>query len=313
MQDFQSIPGVSGRIFGGGGGGGGGGGADVRRPRGYPAAVQQQPPVKCPRCDSTNTKFCYYNNYNLSQPRHFCKACRRYWTKGGVLRNVPIGGGCRKTKRSSSSSSSKTSKSSSTAGDKDSRQPSASRSSSDSSSLTAATTEASTSASASVSASFPDSTLFASSQTSHPNPPFDPPPQTVALDTLGHRTPEIFSQAAVGSSFTGLMATAATSPAVLGFNFSDPPPIHVGPQQSPPKAAATLAEEIRMPGLMDQTAPMDLPPFHGRSGGGGGGLTGLDWPATVDPSLFDLTSAVDPGAYWNQGHWGDADPSLYLP
>ncbi|KAI4303751.1 hypothetical protein MLD38_039347 [Melastoma candidum] len=60
--------------------------------------------LKCPRCDSLNTKFCYYNNYNLSQPRHFCKSCRRYWTKGGVLRNVPIGGGCRKSKRSSSKS-----------------------------------------------------------------------------------------------------------------------------------------------------------------------------------------------------------------
>ncbi|XP_047968802.1 dof zinc finger protein DOF5.4-like [Salvia hispanica] len=56
--------------------------------------------LNCPRCDSLNTKFCYYNNYNLSQPRHFCKSCRRYWTKGGVLRNVPVGGGCRKTKRS---------------------------------------------------------------------------------------------------------------------------------------------------------------------------------------------------------------------
>lgn len=62
---------------------------------------QQQVALKCPRCDSSNTKFCYYNNYNLSQPRHFCKNCRRYWTKGGVLRNVPVGGGCRKSKRSS--------------------------------------------------------------------------------------------------------------------------------------------------------------------------------------------------------------------
>ncbi|KAM0017494.1 putative transcription factor C2C2-Dof family [Helianthus debilis subsp. tardiflorus] len=59
--------------------------------------------LKCPRCDSTNTKFCYYNNYNLSQPRHFCKNCRRYWTKGGTLRNIPIGGGTRKiTKRNTS-------------------------------------------------------------------------------------------------------------------------------------------------------------------------------------------------------------------
>ncbi|PIN10707.1 hypothetical protein CDL12_16706 [Handroanthus impetiginosus] len=68
--------------------------------------------LKCPRCESTNTKFCYYNNYSLSQPRYFCKSCRRYWTKGGTLRNVPVGGGCRKNKRSSSSSSSNSSSSS---------------------------------------------------------------------------------------------------------------------------------------------------------------------------------------------------------
>ncbi|TVU23710.1 hypothetical protein EJB05_26089 [Eragrostis curvula] len=59
--------------------------------------------LKCPRCDSSNTKFCYYNNYNMLQPRYFCKACRRYWTQGGTLRNVPVGGGRRKNKRSSSS------------------------------------------------------------------------------------------------------------------------------------------------------------------------------------------------------------------
>ncbi|XP_031099544.1 dof zinc finger protein DOF3.6-like isoform X1 [Ipomoea triloba] len=56
--------------------------------------------LKCPRCDSTNTKFCYFNNYSLTQPRHFCKTCRRYWTRGGALRNVPVGGGCRRNKRS---------------------------------------------------------------------------------------------------------------------------------------------------------------------------------------------------------------------
>ncbi|XVF26925.1 hypothetical protein REPUB_Repub14bG0062200 [Reevesia pubescens] len=67
-------------------------------------AFPEQEQLKCPRCDSTNTKFCYFNNYNLSQPRHFCKNCRRYWTKGGALRNIPVGGGTRKsTKRSSSS------------------------------------------------------------------------------------------------------------------------------------------------------------------------------------------------------------------
>ncbi|KAK9714609.1 hypothetical protein RND81_06G106900 [Saponaria officinalis] len=62
--------------------------------------AQNHPPSQpCPRCNSNNTKFCYYNNYSLSQPRYFCKGCRRYWTQGGTLRNVPVGGGCRKSKR----------------------------------------------------------------------------------------------------------------------------------------------------------------------------------------------------------------------
>ncbi|XP_042411449.1 dof zinc finger protein DOF3.1-like [Zingiber officinale] len=69
--------------------------------------------LQCPRCASTNTKFCYYNNYSLSQPRHFCKGCRRYWTQGGSLRNVPVRGGCRKHKKHSSSSSSSSSSSTS--------------------------------------------------------------------------------------------------------------------------------------------------------------------------------------------------------
>ncbi|KAF8378281.1 hypothetical protein HHK36_029620 [Tetracentron sinense] len=60
---------------------------------------QHDQALKCPRCDSTHTKFCYYNNYSLSQPRYFCKTCRRYWTKGGSLRNIPVGGGCRKNKK----------------------------------------------------------------------------------------------------------------------------------------------------------------------------------------------------------------------
>ncbi|XP_027069259.2 dof zinc finger protein DOF2.4 [Coffea arabica] len=61
--------------------------------------------LKCPRCESSNTKFCYFNNYSLTQPRHFCKTCRRYWTRGGALRNVPVGGGCRRNKRTKATSS----------------------------------------------------------------------------------------------------------------------------------------------------------------------------------------------------------------
>ncbi|XP_042480314.1 dof zinc finger protein DOF4.6-like [Macadamia integrifolia] len=71
---------------------------------------QKEQALNCPRCNSTNTKFCYYNNYSLTQPRYFCKTCRRYWTEGGSLRNVPVGGGSRKNKRSSTSSSSSSSK-----------------------------------------------------------------------------------------------------------------------------------------------------------------------------------------------------------
>ncbi|GER37673.1 Dof zinc finger protein [Striga asiatica] len=56
----------------------------------------------CPRCASANTKFCYYNNYSLSQPRYLCRACRRYWTRGGSLRSVPVGSGRRKSRRARS-------------------------------------------------------------------------------------------------------------------------------------------------------------------------------------------------------------------
>jgi hypothetical protein len=56
----------------------------------------QQQQLECPRCRSTNTKFCYYNNYSTAQPRHFCRACRRYWTHGGTLRDVPVGGASRR-------------------------------------------------------------------------------------------------------------------------------------------------------------------------------------------------------------------------
>ncbi|KAB1205117.1 Dof zinc finger protein DOF3.7 [Morella rubra] len=70
------------------------------------ARPQKDQALNCPRCNSTNTKFCYYNNYSLSQPRYFCKTCRRYWTEGGSLRSVPVGGGSRKNKRSTSSSTS---------------------------------------------------------------------------------------------------------------------------------------------------------------------------------------------------------------
>ncbi|KAL2519368.1 Cyclic dof factor 2 [Abeliophyllum distichum] len=59
--------------------------------------------LPCPRCNSMDTKFCYFNNYNVNQPRHFCKICQRYWTAGGTMRNVPVGSGRRKNKNASAS------------------------------------------------------------------------------------------------------------------------------------------------------------------------------------------------------------------
>lgn len=58
--------------------------------------------LPCPRCNSMETKFCYFNNYNVNQPRHFCKNCQRYWTAGGTMRNVPVGAGRRKNKNAAS-------------------------------------------------------------------------------------------------------------------------------------------------------------------------------------------------------------------
>eukprot|EP01024_Parvocaulis_polyphysoides_P010911 TRINITY_DN13843_c0_g4_i1.p1 TRINITY_DN13843_c0_g4~~TRINITY_DN13843_c0_g4_i1.p1 ORF type:complete len:467 (-),score=52.41 TRINITY_DN13843_c0_g4_i1:224-1624(-) len=55
--------------------------------------------VKCPRCCSDNTKFCYFNNRDEKQPRYYCRKCQRFWTQGGNLRNVPPGSGRRKNKK----------------------------------------------------------------------------------------------------------------------------------------------------------------------------------------------------------------------
>ncbi|CAO2141082.1 unnamed protein product [Urochloa humidicola] len=56
------------------------------------ARLQKEAPLHCPRCNSTNTKFSYYNNYSLLiLQRYFCKTCRRYWTESGSLRNVGSG------------------------------------------------------------------------------------------------------------------------------------------------------------------------------------------------------------------------------
>ncbi|GLT71628.1 hypothetical protein SLA2020_436300 [Shorea laevis] len=174
MQDIHSIGG-SGRLFSGGRQGGGGGG---RGPEGstapQPAPPAQPPGAQVPAVRLAQHKFCYYNNYNLSQPRHFCKSCRRYWTKGGVLRNVPVGGGCRKAKRSKSKPYSDASAPPPPQRERKSNSHTSSESSSLTASNTAATeavsavTEVPSLSSASTLLKVQDSKLFT------PNPSFEP-------------------------------------------------------------------------------------------------------------------------------------------
>ncbi|KAI3997706.1 hypothetical protein MKX01_040679 [Papaver californicum] len=262
MQDLRSSMemGSSGgignnRFFGGGIGG-------DRRLRPFPNQA-----LKCPRCDSLNTKFCYYNNYNLSQPRHFCKSCRRYWTKGGVLRNVPVGGGIRKTKQqqksstSSSSSSNPNNKHGNTKSSSSSSSPEPnhhqyqkekkksnnnnSNSSSDSSSLTATTTTATTTHEAASNSSsavyhqqllnFNDSAGFASQTTNTtPNSTFDPSMihQHLNRSLDDQRIPDnqgIFQEP---SNFTSLItSTTGSNHGYVGFNLSDISPFREHHQQ----------------------------------------------------------------------------------
>lgn len=38
-----------------------------------PAVLLTEGKQPCPRCQSEDTKFCYFNNYNIKQPRYFCR------------------------------------------------------------------------------------------------------------------------------------------------------------------------------------------------------------------------------------------------
>ncbi|KAG2653672.1 dof zinc finger protein 4-like [Panicum virgatum] len=282
MQEFQSIPGLAGRLFGGAAA------ADLRR-----AQAQQGPgarcgggvspaaeAVKCPRCESTNTKFCYYNNYNLSQPRHFCKSCRRYWTKGGVLRNVPVGGGCRKAKRSSSSSSSSASSRPSTptsaADAKNPRRASASSPRSNSGSGSASPTAAATPA---------------------PTPtPTTPSSNNAASLTSHHANP--FSTVDVAPP----APIFADQAAALASLFA-PPPLPVFTFAAQPKEESAAASAMQLAG---QAAPSEAPSLAAADMGAF---------ASLDASgMFDLGDA-SAAAYWSAGScWTDVqDPSMYLP
>ncbi|KAL6551613.1 hypothetical protein OROGR_007767 [Orobanche gracilis] len=78
----------------------------MEQPRGEPQEEEQPPTLsRCPRCNSLDTKFRYFNNHSFTQPRYYCKTCKRQWTVGGNLRYIPVGGKTRSSKQTKVSSS----------------------------------------------------------------------------------------------------------------------------------------------------------------------------------------------------------------
>ncbi|KAG2263589.1 hypothetical protein Bca4012_014657 [Brassica carinata] len=282
--------GSTGRIYGGGIGGGGGG--DRRMRTHQNSILNHQQSLKCPRCSSLNTKFCYYNNYNLSQPRHFCKNCRRYWTKGGVLRNVPVGGGCRKAKRSKSKQP--PSSSSPSSADKPTAQNVEEKSSSSESSSLTASNSTLTASNTTVTAVTPTVASSGDMDTDMPN--LKQYGNGIEWSTLlGQGS----SDGGVFSEIGGFTAASSVETAPFGFGGTSVN------QQS-------IADHLKLEGntlpqqFGDPTAQVDpnmgFEPLDWGSGGG-------------DQTLFDLTSTVD-HAYWSQSQWASSDQDqngLYLP
>ncbi|KAK1435868.1 hypothetical protein QVD17_01640 [Tagetes erecta] len=248
--------------------------------------------LKCPRCDSLNTKFCYYNNYNLSQPRYFCKTCRRYWTNGGVLRNVPVGGGCRKKKRSKL----KSRKTNANTCSRVRKSSDSDDSSSGSSSLTATTintaanTTVTTTAPVNVSEvlSGKNSTNSAPTLVHFPeasqNPSFDPP--LLEQHNVFHEIDALTS-----------LITSSTDQLPVDFNLSDgisPFRLHHTGRMADHSIGDDLkVQETSSLGLMDAHTPEKIID---------GGFGTEDWNSCTDEALFDLTGTVDQ-SYWNQTQW----------
>lgn len=315
MQEIHSI---------GTGGGGGGrffGGGD-RRLRPHQNNHQNHQALKCPRCDSLNTKFCYYNNYNLSQPRHFCKNCRRYWTKGGVLRNVPVGGGCRISKRSSKPKNSSSEISALPTPTPEPEHKSNSHTSSESSSLTA--TAATEALSAPMALNADSNNNEEAKLLIHANPS-NTDMETNALEQ-GAGNCGIFSEIA---NFTSLI-TSSNEPLAFGFGTSTGIPDASSFQWQNQKVMTVTGdqprhrhgEEMKLPeslgtgtagSLLDQT--VDFSALHSKTSNGGFGS--LDWHGdggADHQGLFDLPNTVDQ-TYWNNTHWSDPDNStlFHLP
>ncbi|KAK7388835.1 hypothetical protein VNO78_23662 [Psophocarpus tetragonolobus] len=261
---------------------------------------QNHQALKCPRCDSLNTKFCYYNNYNLSQPRHFCKNCRRYWTKGGVLRNVPVGGGCRKSKRSNKPS--KTCSQGPAAEPEPEPEPERelnnSHSSSDSSNLAAV--DGLSAPLNSDSNSMQEDSKFLIPATA--DPLLEAPPLQQGTGDCS----AIFSD--IGP-FTSLITTSSNDALTFGFSNSLPDASTSFHWQHP---KLTASDDLKLPDASLLDPPVDFSSLHTKTNHPAFGS--FDWHSSPDPPFFDLPNTVD-HPYWTHSHWSDHDnsPLFHLP
>ncbi|PUZ60798.1 hypothetical protein GQ55_4G192400 [Panicum hallii var. hallii] len=290
MQELQPVPGMAGRLFGAGAAANGGSSE---------AAQQEARKVRCPRCESPNTKFCYYNNYNLAQPRHFCKACRRYWTKGGHLRNVPVGGGCRKHKPK--------------------RPAAAAVDGSDRNGKIPHSGCAGASSSPAADGDAPVSSAF--SVVTEPSGISSGPSSSVAEAGAGT------ASCAAGDMRTLLVPPPAPvfsdQAAVFASLFATPRPLPAFSSSS----AHSMAEERVASSLAEQqsldsdAAAAGTEPFSGSARPDGALAAGAsDWPtAASGAGVFELAGGIAGDAslpeYWNPESWTDPDPdpTIYLP
>uniref|UniRef100_A0ACD5YEP9 Uncharacterized protein n=1 Tax=Avena sativa TaxID=4498 RepID=A0ACD5YEP9_AVESA len=290
-------------------------GVDLRRPKGYPMASARPAPAPaaeedvqgdpCPRCESRDTKFCYYNNYNTSQPRHYCRSCRRYWTKGGSLRNVPVGGGSRKSTSSSSSSSS--SASPKRANNSKRRRVAPPEPEPSTTNDAAGETEeeamagtvgdpttdvdAARAAAVGVPATDVDAALTEATANGTVGDP------ATAVDAA---LAEATSNGTVGYPATDVDAARATANGTVG---------------DPATAVDVARTEATADGAMDDPG---APPTAVEGGLAdpsvalGIGMAGADVTETSDTSPFEWPSGCDLGSYWAPGVFADTDPVLFL-
>ncbi|XP_039020216.1 dof zinc finger protein DOF5.4-like isoform X2 [Hibiscus syriacus] len=295
MQEIHSIEG--GCILSGSHGGG-----DRRlRPHNHQT-------LNCPRCDSLNTKFCYYNNYNFSQPRHFCKSCRRYWTKGGILRNVPVGGGCRKAKRTKTKASSETTTAASSALPHPEQQhreqaKANSHSSSESSSLTA--TNSNVAVTNNNKRNINNNGYGGGTAVSEPK--FYGTPNNLGFE------PGLLEQGSDCGIFSGIggftSLITSSNDETLSFGFDKVLNDEGQWQQQQQQKMMSMGGEEITGGLLDQTVQVEL----SNMASSGNGVGALELQGNGDQGLFDLGNDVDK-TYWSQARWTDQDiPTLYLP